>query len=497
MLWVDKVRAREERGARACARATPTAPRNTDRSTAARAATHAPPPPPKAKTSPHPPPKKTAKQQRPSQHRPATLDKFALLHADAASRLRRLVAAGDFPHALFYGPAGAGKKTLVAALLREVYGPGADRVRVDTRPWTLELPGGRKGEVELTALSSPYHVELNPADAGGMDRYVVQEVIKDMARNRPLHEMEQQVQGQQRDQQQQQARGNLFGAGARGGGGGGAAVGADDGGGGGGDENGGGAAPPAAPPPPRSFKVLVLHDVDRLSREAQQSLRRTMEKYSSACRLVMTATSASKVMAPLRSRCMAVRVAAPTDAQVASLVREVGRREGVAIPPALAARLAVLAERNLRRALLAAEVCRAQAGAAGAAAGGGGGATSNALPTALPEDCPVHAADWQLYCREVAGDIVTEQSPRRLYLVRGKLYELLANCVPAELILKTVTLELLRRCDDDLKGPLVDLAATYEHRMAGGGSKPIFHLEAFVAKFMSVFKQYLVNAFAA
>lgn len=46
--------------------------------------------------------------------------------------------------------------------------------------------GTRTLEIELAMLSSAHHVEMNPSDAGFQDRYVVQEVIKEMAKNRPI-----------------------------------------------------------------------------------------------------------------------------------------------------------------------------------------------------------------------------------------------------------------------------------------------------------------------
>ncbi|KIZ03184.1 Replication factor C subunit 3 [Monoraphidium neglectum] len=349
-------------------------------------------------------------------YQPKALDKF-VLNKGISDNLKKLVATGDCPHTLFYGPPGAGKRTLVMALLREIYGPGAEKIRVETKPWVLELPS-RKLELELTTVSSNYHVELSPGDVGGTnDRYVVQEVIKDLAKNRPLDV----------------ATGH------------------------------------------KGFKVLVLNEVDRLSREAQQSLRRTMEKYSAGCRLVMD---------PVRSRCLCVRVAAPSNDVVQEQLFAVAKKEGLQLPAPLAARIAASSLRDLRRALLTLEVCRVQ-------------------QYPFREDQAVAPADWEAYVAEVAGDILQEQSAKRLYQarcsllghqVRGKLYELLANCIPPELLLRALLLELLKKLDDEIKPDVAALAAQYEHRLQEG-QKAIFHLEAFVAQFMSRYKNWQLTAF--
>jgi len=69
---------------------------------------------------------------------------------------------------------------------------------------------------------------------------------------------------------------------------------------------------PASPLMRISHTVVIINEADSLSRDAQAALRRTMEKYMSNMRIILCANSTSRLIAPIKSRCLLMRVAAPS-----------------------------------------------------------------------------------------------------------------------------------------------------------------------------------------
>ncbi|KAK0327782.1 Replication factor C (RF-C) subunit [Friedmanniomyces endolithicus] len=341
-------------------------------------------------------------------HRPRTLDTLTY-HPDLSDRLRSLAASGDFPHLLIYGPSGAGKKTRITATLRALYGPGVEKIKIDSRVLTTS---NRK--LEFNIVSSNYHLEITPSDVGNYDRVVVQDLLKEVA------------QTQQVDLAAKQR-----------------------------------------------FKVVVINEADHLTRDAQAALRRTMEKYSPNLRLILLANSTSNIIAPIRSRCLLVRVAAPTEDEIANVLARVGKKEGYKSCEPLERRIAKESGRNLRRALLMFESVHAQ--------------NDNVTDkTAIPPP------DWEALIEVIAKDMIEERSPARILQVRAKLYDLLTHCIPATTVLKTLTFKLMPKIDDSIKAEIVKWSAFYEHRIRTG-SKVIIHLEAFVAKFMRIYEGNLMG----
>ena len=56
-------------------------------------------------------------------------------------------------------------------------------------------------------------------------------------------------------------------------------------------------------------------------------------------------------------------------------------------------------------------------------------------------------SDWEMYVHETARLILGEQTPQRLLDVRNRFYELLTHLIPPELILNTLTAELIKNLD--------------------------------------------------
>lgn len=172
-----------------------------------------------------------------------------------------------------------------------------EKIKIDAR--VFQTTSNRK--LEFNIVASVYHLEITPSDVGNYDRVVVQDLLKEVA------------QTQQVDTAARQR-----------------------------------------------FKVVVINEADHLTRDAQAALRRTMEKYSPNLRLILLANSTANIIAPIRSRTLLVRVAAPTHDEICDVLALSAKRENWAVVKGLHQRIAEESGRNLRRALLMYEAVMAQ-----------------------------------------------------------------------------------------------------------------------------------------
>jgi replication factor C small subunit len=86
----------------------------------------------------------------------------------------------------------------------------------------------------------------------------------------------------------------------------------------------------ARPPADITFKVLILDEADNMTAPAQQALRRTMEKYTKNCRMILICNYSNKIIPPIQSRCVVFRFASLNNEDIKQRVKFVAKQEGIA-----------------------------------------------------------------------------------------------------------------------------------------------------------------------
>ena len=198
-------------------------------------------------------------------HRPTNLTELDC-DEDLTRTLHRLAQTDDLPHIIFYGPSGAGKKTRVMCLLNEIFGPTVYKSTKET--YTIKV---NSKTIEIPLLSSTCHIDFTPSDAKRNDKMVIQTLLKETATSGSLGIKQQK----------------------------------------------------------KNFTSVVLNEAENLTKDAQASLRRTMEKYVDKCRIIMVCENLGNLIPALQSRCLLIRVGAPKQKETQTVLDKISKLESM------------------------------------------------------------------------------------------------------------------------------------------------------------------------
>jgi replication factor C small subunit len=75
------------------------------------------------------------------------------------------------------------------------------------------------------------------------------------------------------------------------------------------------------------FKIIFLDESDSLTKDAQNALRRTMERYTKTCRFILSCNYSSKIIEPIQSRCALFRFTPLSDGEIKGNLKKIAEAE--------------------------------------------------------------------------------------------------------------------------------------------------------------------------
>jgi replication factor C subunit 3/5 len=301
----------------------------------------------------------------------------------------------NFSNLLIYGPEGSGKKTLVKLLLNTMYNTD---IKTNVEKYVITNYGNSNVTIEIK--QSNYHIEIEPTNKG-IDKYIIQDVIGQYIRYNGMRLFENKM----------------------------------------------------------KYRIVVINNIQNLSYYAQTSLRRMMEKYVKYCRFIIIGSQISKIIEPLKSRCVPIKLRAPYDYEIFDRLYDIVSNEKINISIDKLLEISVKADRNIKEGIWLLEMYK---------------------------DLKIinYIENWKENIVDLIN-LIFKIKPNYLNTdiydtINETIYKIYITTVPTDKILKELLDQTLLKIKNDIIAyDIVELAVKYDYRITNG-KRSITHLEGFI-----------------
>ncbi len=105
------------------------------------------------------------------------------------------------------------------------------------------------------------------------------------------------------------------------------------------------------------FRLILLDECDSMTSDAQQALRRTMERYSTNTRFILSCNFSSKMIEPIQSRCALFRFSQLSTDDLKKLIERIAQGENLSIAQDAFDALLHVSEGDARKAINYLQAC--------------------------------------------------------------------------------------------------------------------------------------------
>ncbi|EXB70670.1 hypothetical protein L484_023856 [Morus notabilis] len=235
--------------------------------------------------------------------------------------------------------------------------------------------------------------------------------------------------------------------------------------------------------PSENCRAIIFYGVDKLSTDAILYVKWLLERYTVCSKIFFCCTDLSKLQA-IKDICTVVQLLPPSRTEIIEVLNFIAEKEGIELPHQLAEKITDTSKNNLRQAIRSLEATWLK-------------------HYPFTEDQEV-LTGWEDDIANIAKNMVHEQSPKLLYIIRGKLKSLKEHDVPSEFIFQSLVEELKKHLHDLLKRRVHNLYVEYSmkddqilfestdkaiaQQRKNDVQQQFMRIEEFIAKFMSCYK---------